>query len=239
MRIAIVSDIHGNRTAFEAVLADLRGTSPDLILHGGDLADGGSRPAEIVDWIRDLGWQGVAGNADEMLWRPEALTEFAAQAPGVRPLLNQIREIAAATREALGEERIGWLSRLPGLQVQGGVGLVHASPASLWRAPGPEAEDAELEAVYGCLGAPAVVYGHIHRPYVRRLAGITVANSGSVSLSYDGDRRASYLLMDESGPVIRRVEYDVDREIAELRGSGVPHSGWIAKMLAVGSFAMP
>ena len=100
MRIAIVSDIHGNRTAFEAVLADLRWTSPDLILHGGDLADGGSRPAEIVDGIRDLGWQGVAGNADEMLWRPEALTEFATQSPGVRPLLNHICETAAATREA-------------------------------------------------------------------------------------------------------------------------------------------
>ena len=46
MRIAIVSDIHGNRTAFEAVLADLTQTSPDLIFHGGDLADGGANPAE-------------------------------------------------------------------------------------------------------------------------------------------------------------------------------------------------
>jgi predicted phosphodiesterase len=239
MRIAIASDFHGNRTAFEAVLADLRGTSPDFVLHGGDLADGGSRPAEIVDWIRDLGWQGVAGNADEMLWRPGALTAFAGQSPGVRPLLNQICEIAAASREALGESRIGWLSRLPGLQVHGPVALVHASPASLWRAPGPETGDRELEAVYGCLDAPVVVYGHIHRPFVRRLPGMTVANTGSVSLSYDGDRRASYLLIEESGPVIRRVEYDVDREIAELHGSGIPHAGWIAKMLALGSFAMP
>lgn len=51
MRIAIVSDIHGNLTAFEAVLADLRQTSPDLILHGGDLADSGSSPVEIVDLL--------------------------------------------------------------------------------------------------------------------------------------------------------------------------------------------
>jgi predicted phosphodiesterase len=239
MRIAIISDIHGNRTAFEAVLADLRETSPDLILHGGDLADGGSRPAEIVDWIRDLGWQGVAGNADEMLWRPEALAEFAAESPGVRPLLNQICEIASATREALGEQRIGWLSRLPGLQVHGPVALVHASPTSLWRGPGVEAGDTELEAVYGPLGSPTVVYGHIHRPCVRCLSGMTVANTGSVSLSYDGDRRASYLLIEESGPVVRRVEYDVDREIAELHGSGIPHAGWIARMLALGSFVMP
>src|SRR6266478_3239047 len=73
MRIAIVSDIHGNRTAFEAVLADLRHTSPDLILHGGDLADGGASPVEIVDQIRELGWQGVVGNTDEMLFRPASL----------------------------------------------------------------------------------------------------------------------------------------------------------------------
>ena len=79
MRIAILSDIHGNRTAFEAVLADLQQTSPDLILHGGDLADAGASPVEIVDRVRDLGWKGVVGNTDEMLFRPESLEEFAGQ----------------------------------------------------------------------------------------------------------------------------------------------------------------
>ena len=81
MRIAVVSDIHGNRTAFEAILADLRKTSPDLVFHGGDLTDSGSSPVEIVDHIRDLGWQGVVGNTDEMLFRPDSLTEFAKQSP--------------------------------------------------------------------------------------------------------------------------------------------------------------
>ena len=61
MRIAVVSDIHGNRTAFEAVVEDLRKTAPDLVLHGGDLAHGGSSPAEIVDRVRELGWRGVMG----------------------------------------------------------------------------------------------------------------------------------------------------------------------------------
>jgi predicted phosphodiesterase len=86
MRIAIVSDIHGNRTAFEAVLADLRETSPDLILHGGDLADAGSSPVEIGDWIRDLGWQGVMGNGEEALSIPESLEEFASQSSAPLPL---------------------------------------------------------------------------------------------------------------------------------------------------------
>ena len=66
MRVAIVSDIHGNRRAFEAVLADMRQAAPDLILHGGDLAAGGAQPAEIIDQVRSLGWPGVRGNTDEM-----------------------------------------------------------------------------------------------------------------------------------------------------------------------------
>jgi len=58
---------HGNRAAFEAVLSDIRDVSPDIVLHGGDLADGGSSPVEIVDYIRDFGWPGVIGNTEEML----------------------------------------------------------------------------------------------------------------------------------------------------------------------------
>src|ERR1700730_16924407 len=107
MRIAIVSDIHGNRTAFEGVLADLRETSPDLILHGGDLADGGSSPAEIVDRIRELGWPGGLGKTDEMLSTPESLEIFASQSsPSLQPLFAVIREMAAATRELLDDERL-------------------------------------------------------------------------------------------------------------------------------------
>jgi predicted phosphodiesterase len=239
VRIAIVSDIHGNRTAFEAVLADLRRTSPDLILHGGDLADGGSSPVEVVDRVRDLGWPGVVGNTDEMLFRPESLTEFASQLPKLQPMFAAIAEMAAATREMLGEERLAWLRGLPRTQVYAPMALVHASPESRWRAPAPEASDTELEAVYAPLGQPVAIYGHIHRSYVRSLSGMTVANTGSVSMSYDGDRRAAYLLLDGSTPTIRRVEYEVDRELTALAGCGLPHSDWVAKMLESGSFQMP
>src|SRR5205823_6466805 len=124
MRIAIVSDIHGNRTAFQAVLTDLRQTSPDLILHGGDLADGGASPVEIVDQIRDLGWEGVVGNTDEMLFKPESLTDFAKQSPGLQALFAVIEEMAAATREVLGEERLTWLSGVPHIQVHSPMALV-------------------------------------------------------------------------------------------------------------------
>ena len=244
MRIAVLSDIYGNRTAFEAVLADLQQTSPDLILHGGDLADAGASPVEIVDRVRDLGWKGVVGNTDEMLFRPESLEEFAGQSSAPPSLWTAIRQMAAATRAMLGEERVAWLRGLARIQIQDPMALLHGSPESPWRAPPPEATDAELESVYRPLNQPIAVYAHIHRPYIRNVPSPQVrerlvVNTGSVSLSYDGDRRASYLLLDGASPTIRRVEYDVEKELKALSSCGLPHSDWIAKILHTGSFQMP
>jgi putative phosphoesterase len=235
LRIAIVSDIHSNLTALEAVLADLREVSPDLILHGGDLVSAGSRPVEIVDIIRDLGWQGVVGNTDELMFRPESLREFF----GGAPIGEVIDEMAAFERDALGAERLSWLRGLPFKLVEGPMALVHASPESCWRGPMPEATDAELEKVYSPLGQAVVVYGHIHRSFIRRLAGMTVVNAGSVSLSHDGDRRASYVLLDDQTPTIRRVEWNLDRELRSLAECGLPHADWVARMLASGRPEMP
>jgi putative phosphoesterase len=237
MRIAIVSDIHGNLTAFEAVIADLRrGTAPDLILHGGDLAHGGARPAEVVDRIRQLGWQGVSGNTDEMLWNPGALREFAAQAPAMKKLFDMTEQMRLATCEWLGEERIEWLKTMPMTERRGEMALVHASPTDGWRGPGRDATDAELRETFGQLNAPVAVYGHIHQPFVREFAELTVANTGSVSLSSDGDPRASYLVVDGRRAEIRRVEYDVERELAAVRRSGLPHGEWVCANLRAGRF---
>jgi len=97
MRAAIVSDILGNRRAFQAVLADLREVAPDLVVQGGDLAYGGTHPVEIIDQICALGWPGVRGNTDEMLWAPEGLAEFAAKTPKLGPLLDLLQEMILST----------------------------------------------------------------------------------------------------------------------------------------------
>jgi predicted phosphodiesterase len=244
MRVAIVSDIHGNRTAFEAVLADLRETSPDQIFHGGDLANMGPNPAEIVDHIRDLGWLGVAGNGEEALVKPETLEDFARQSSAPLSLWDAVRECMAASRELLGEDRLKWMLNLPRIHVERAVALVHASPDNAWRSPGPEANDTELNSVYGPLGAPVVVYGHIHRSFIRKVptpqqAVMLVANSGSVSLSYDGDPRAAYLVLDDATATIRRVQYDIDKELKQLSTRGLPHADWIARTLRTASPQMP
>src|SRR5271156_1076098 len=222
MRIAIVSDIHGNRIALEAVLAD-----------------SGASPVEIVDRIRDLGWPGVIGNTDEMLAGPRSLTEFARKSPKLRPMFDVIAEMATATRELLGEERLTWLRALPHVQTHAPMALVHASPGNAWRAPTAEASDEELEKVYGALGQPVAVYAHIHRAYMRSVGRMIVVNTGGVSLSYDGDPRASYLLFDDCKPTIRRVAYDIASELTVLARCGLPHASWIARMLEKDNFEMP
>jgi predicted phosphodiesterase len=233
MRVAIVSDIHGNRRAFQAVLADLRQVAPDLVLQGGDLAYGGAHPADIIDQVRSLGWPGVRGNTDEMLWSPESLAEFAARQPKLGPLLAVLQEMIPPTLASIGEERLRWLEGLPALYSQEGFSLVHASPGDLWRAPMPNASDDDLHSTYASLAA------HIHRPYIRRPQGMTIANTGSVSQSYDGDRRASYLVIDGETITIRRVEYDVESEAKDLLSSGLPHAAWLSRILLAGQYCPP
>jgi putative phosphoesterase len=240
MRIAVVSDIHGNLTALEAVIADLRSAAPEVVLLGGDLADGGARPVEVLDRVRALGWRGVLGNVDEMLFRPEALETFASQSKARAAMWEAVRANAAATRAALGEERLAWLRGLPGELRDDGFALVHARPGECWRAPGIDASEEELAEAYGPLDAAVVVYGHTHVPGVRRLGdGLVVVNAGSVGLPFDGDARASYALVDDGAAVIRRVEYDVSAELSALAACELPGAEWTAKILRARGAVMP
>jgi putative phosphoesterase len=239
MRVGIVSDVHGNLRAFEAVLADLRHVAPDLVVHGGDLAYGGAHPAEIIDQIRALGWPGVRGNTDEMLWSPKSLSAFAAKTPQLGPLLARIQAAIPPTVASIGEERLRWLEGFPERYRGEGFTLVHASPGDLWRAPMHNASDEELRSTYAPLNSAIVVYGHIHRSYVRQVGKMTVANSGSVSQSYDGDRRASYLVIEDDHVNIRRVEYEVESEAQDLLRSGLPNAEWISRILLAGHYVPP
>ena len=217
-----MSDVHGNLVALEAVLADLERDPPDLVVHGGDLALSGPQPEACIDRIRELGWPGVAGNTDEVLWLPPEEVRLPAKS-------------VAWTKERLGPEGVEWLRAHP-LEWQRGdeMALVHATPGDLWRAVQPDAPDTELESVFGPLEAALVTYCHIHQPYVRRIGSMTVANSGSVSIPLDGDPRPSYLVIEDGVPRPRRIEFDLERSIAVTMASGHPLAGWIAEWMRRG-----
>jgi Calcineurin-like phosphoesterase superfamily domain len=223
-----------------AVVADLRRRGVERVLHGGDLVLMGPRPAEVVDLVAELGWEGVVGNTDEVLWRPGEHERQLARAPKLAPLLDLVfREYAPVTRAALGEARVTWLRELRVERRVGDWAIVHAAPGDLWRAPAPDADDEALADVYGPLGAHAI-YGHIHRPFVRRLeGGVAVANAGSVGMPWDGDPRASYLLVECDRAEVVRVAYDVEAETRALHAAHHPDARRLAEMRRRGSFVAP
>jgi putative phosphoesterase len=237
---AIVSDIHGNLTALEAVIADCAKRGISEVVQAGDLALIGSRPAQVIDRVRELGWPGVIGNTDELLWRPEEYTTQLRLAPRLAGLLGLLfHHYAPATQELLGAERLQWLRGLSAEYRRDDFLVLHAGPGNLWRAPLPDADDLTVQATYGDLGAAVVFYGHIHRPFVRSVGGVTVANAGSVGMPWDGDPRASYLKVTHEGIEIVRVEYDVEREVDTLLNSQYPDALRIAAMLREGRFLAP
>jgi predicted phosphodiesterase len=241
MRLAVVSDVHGSLAALEAVVADLRRAAPDVVVQAGDAAVLGPRPAEVVDRLRELGWPSLVGNTDEMLWAPGARAEQERRAPRLRGWLDVLFGVLAPwAAERLGDGRIAWLRSLPAERRCGGALVVHARPGDLWRAPMPDAGDAELAEAYGGSDAELVVYGHVHWPFVRALpGGLTVANSGSVGLPWDGDPRPSYLLVDDGVAQVRRVEHDVGRAHRELAGAGFPLEDWLAAVRRDARFSRP
>ena len=153
------------------------------------------------------------------------------RAPKLSALIEiQFDAYAPATAELLGDERIAWLRELPAEHRLADLLVMHAAPGNLWRAPMPDASDEQLRDTYGGCDAPVVAYGHIHRPYVRKLDGLVVANSGSAGWPLDGVPRASYLLIEDGEPRVVRVEYDVERAAAALERSGYPDAARLAEM---------
>jgi putative phosphoesterase len=240
MRLAILSDVHGNLTALEAVLADLRREKPDLIFHGGDIPYGGCNPCEVIDCIMQEGWAGVLGNTDEALWSHAQRPALEAAAPKLKSLFHMIFDVVSpATRAMVGEGRLQWLRSLPLELRHENLLLMHAGPGNIWKAPMHNAGNSELAATYGILNAPIVVYCHIHRPFIRKVGAMTVCNSGSVGMPYDGDPRSSYLLISDGETAIRRVEYVIEKEVGRLLASDYPQKEWLAEIRRRGSYLPP
>jgi CHAD domain-containing protein/predicted phosphodiesterase len=233
MRVAVLSDIHGNLLALEAVLDDLAAAGgADLVVIAGDLALGGPQPRETLERLRSLGYPMVQGNTDRDL----ALDADVTAAAEYAALLQW-------TREQLGPAGLSFLRDLPfshHVVDPGGVAsvqIVHANPQNLDDQLQPYSPDSRIAPLLEGLAAEvqALAFGHLHIPFEREVGTLLLANIASVGQPKDGDRRANYgLLRWERGNWSveqRRVEYPVDEVVALLREANPPGADELIKTL--------
>jgi predicted phosphodiesterase len=213
--LAILYDIHGNRPALEAVLADARGRGADRYLLGGDYSAFGAWPVECVTLLRELGdrarW--IRGNWERWQAEPDAVPDAAV-----------IQGAAVAVRAALGPELVASLAALPTSATIGDTLFVHASPVSDIEPFGPDPDPESDDQLLAGVTAPRVVFGHSHLQFARRAAsGTELVNAGSVGLPWDGDVRAAYAVIDDAGTLEPlRVDYDVEAAAGAVQALGEP-----------------
>lgn len=231
MRVAIISDIHGNQIALEAVLEDLA-QQPDVdqLVIAGDLCLNGPCPKEVLGIIQELQCPVVQGNVDI-----ETVNE--AQDKGIKK-----RSTVAWTREQIGPAGIDYLASLPKSHLIANPDgsdllVVHANPLNQEDAIFPNAPDSTLEHLLGGLGETvgALAFGHLHIAYTRRWRTVLLADVGSCGVPRDEDVRSAYGILTWDGTQweaeIRRVPYDVKTVVKQIKASGMPNAEKRIKIL--------
>jgi putative phosphoesterase len=210
VRVALLSDMHGNAVAFRAALADLEEHSPDLIVALGDVAQGGPQPRECIELLRDLGCPCVFGNSDEFLL---TLDLGAEQAEDVERLMDT----AQWSRGQVGEDGLEFLRSFEPTVQAGRVLCCHATPTSNEDVVLPETPAEQV----GALEADAVAAGHVHQQWLRRFERTLWFCVGAVGVG----RWCEYALVDDESLAIefRRIPFDVDELIATARAKDFPY----------------
>lgn len=237
MRAALISDIHANLPALDAVLADIgRRGGIDAIFHLGDLVGYGPWPNEVVRRLRDERIPGIAGNYDSTV-----ATDY--KHCGCRyedPTQEALSHVSFAwTRAHVSPDTKAYLGRLPfriDVRPLGGhVGgptltLVHGTPlnnVTYWTEDRPHAFCKKMAEVAGAQPGDLIAFGHTHKPWHRVVDGVHLVNTGSVGRPKDGDWRAGFVLVDvaplgDSSVEFIRVAYDIEQSIEAIRSSELP-----------------
>lgn len=226
MRLALISDIHGNEQAFRAVLEDISKAAATHSAVLGDLSYRGPKPKECLQLVRDMNTKVIKGNADEWLVRGVRQGEVPDKA------LALMQSEQAWSQTQLSQDDLDYLKSLPyTLEIpvsnQSQLYACHATPDSLFDIIPNEAKNEELDIfTKSNQRADFYVYGHIHLPYLRSFSGKKIINTGSVGLPFDGDPRASYVIIERSETdfhvQFRRVTYDIEKACYDLDQSGYP-----------------
>jgi predicted phosphodiesterase len=238
MRYALISDIHANLPALEAVLAHIAKHAPDTsIYHLGDLVGYAPWPNEVVAKLRDWGIPGVAGNYDSTV------------AAGYKhcgckyedPRQEELSHVSYAwTLEHTTDATKRWLGRLPfriDLRPLGGhtagptIVLLHGNHVLNTVYVHEERSDDFLEQMGAAVGAKrgdVICFGHTHKPWHHEVSGVHYVNTGSVGRPKDGDPRAGYVLLevatrDAVDVQFVRVAYEVNQTASAIAPAGLPH----------------
>jgi predicted phosphodiesterase len=236
MRYALISDVHANLPALQAVLADIgRRPGIDALYHLGDLVGYAPWPNETIARIREAEIAGIAGNYD-------STTATNYQHCGCKyedPRQEELSHLSYDwTRRHTSSENKRFLGALPfrlDLRPHGGhspgptVILVHGTPALntvYWTEDRPDSFCLKMATMANARKGDVICFGHTHRPWHREVEGIHLVNTGSVGRPKDGDWRAGYVVLDLNGadPVVEfvRVEYDLERAMEGIRASELP-----------------
>jgi putative phosphoesterase len=208
MRIGLLSDLHGNRVALEAVAADM--PDVDALVCAGDVVGYNPWPADCVEWVREREVPTVMGNHDRAVAGGTGFGFNSMAAAGVE-----------YARDHLSSGQIDWLADLPDRRTEfdGRVRVVHGHPADPDRYTYPEEFGPEL-----LDGEDVLVLGHTHVQGHETFDEGVVVNPGSVGQPRDGDARAAYAVVDLEATTVdeRRVEYDVGAVRRAVREAGLP-----------------
>jgi putative phosphoesterase len=236
MRVAVISDMHGNDLAFEVVEADISAQRVDQIVCLGDAIQGGPQPEQVVQRLRRLHCPVVMGNADAWLISGEETAD-----EGIPPeRLKKMGEIRLWSLSQLTEDDVDFIANFQPtvtIKLENGLDLLcfHGSPVSFDDIILPAAPEEEFQKHLGRYAGHVLTGGHTHAQQIRRLGDFFFFNPGSVGFAYShnqpennfqADPWAEYaILTAENGHVsleFRRVPFDAQALIRIYRESGRP-----------------
>ena len=229
MRIALISDIHANLPALEAVLADVARRGVDATYHLGDLVGYAPWPDEVV--ARLAGIPGVAGNYDSTVGHRARHCGCKYEDPQQEALSHEsfawtLEHTTDATRAALRALPFRLDIRLGGGHERGHtLCLVHGTPTLntlYWTEDRNDDFARKMIAHAGLRSGDALAFGHTHLPWTRVVDGVMLINAGSVGRPKDGDPRAGYVMLEDGEVAFVRVAYDVSAAQAAVRASTLP-----------------
>jgi putative phosphoesterase len=226
MTIAIISDIHGNLPALEAVLADLAHRKPDSTYCLGDLVGYGAFPNEVIDRIRDQRIPSIMGNYDNGVGFDRDDCGCAYRDDGEKA---RGQESLMWTRDKTTADNKAFLrSFVPEIRFEAAgkrILLVHGSPRRIYENLFEDRSLSSFQRLAASSNADVIVFGHTHKPYVKDVDGVLFVNAGSVGKPKDGDWRVCYVLLTPGDPnpiEFVRIEYDLNRMLQAMTTTTLP-----------------